>query len=51
MCFNKGQGFLPRETAQHHQVHINALVRQALLEAGISPNDVDCICYTKGPGF
>ena len=23
-----GQGFLPRETAWHHQQHINALVRQ-----------------------
>lgn len=46
-----GQGFLPRETAWHHQVHINALVRQALLEANISPNEVDCICYTKGPGM
>jgi N6-L-threonylcarbamoyladenine synthase len=25
-----GQGFLPRETAWHHQQHINALVRQVL---------------------
>lgn len=46
-----GQGFLPRETAWHHQSHINALVRLALQEAGISPSDIDCICYTKGPGM
>ena len=46
-----GQGFLPRETAWHHQKHVNALVRQALNEAGIDSLDIDCICYTKGPGM
>jgi len=46
-----GQGFLPRETAWHHQNHIVALVRLAINEANIQPNDIDCICYTKGPGM
>lgn len=46
-----GQGFLPRETAWHHQTHVNALVREALSEARIQPEDIDCICYTKGPGM
>jgi N6-L-threonylcarbamoyladenine synthase len=46
-----GQGFLPRETAWHHQKHVNAIVRAALDEANISPEDIDCICYTKGPGM
>ena len=46
-----GQGFLPRETAHHHQKHVNALVRLALTDAGIRPQDIDCICYTKGPGM
>jgi N6-L-threonylcarbamoyladenine synthase len=46
-----GQGFLPRETAWHHQVHVAALVREALREAGLKEADVDCICYTKGPGM
>lgn len=46
-----GQGFLPRETAWHHQQHVNALVRLALTEAKITPEEVDCICYTKGPGM
>jgi tRNA A37 threonylcarbamoyltransferase TsaD len=46
-----GQGFLPRETAWHHQTHINALVRAALVEAKIQPDEIDCICYTKGPGM
>eukprot|EP01040_Poterioochromonas_malhamensis_P008226 gene8226-8896_t len=30
-----GQGFLPRETAWHHQQHIVPLVREALSQAGI----------------
>ena len=47
-----GQGFLPRETAWHHQNHIVALVRLAMNEAQIqSTIDIDCICYTKGPGM
>ncbi|TMW63416.1 hypothetical protein Poli38472_002357 [Pythium oligandrum] len=46
-----GQGFLPRETAWHHQNHVNGIVRAALLEANISPKEIDCICYTKGPGM
>lgn len=46
-----GQGFLPRETAWHHQNNVVALVRQALLDARIEPNDIDCISFTKGPGM
>ena len=52
-----GQGFLPRETAWHHQAHIVALVRAALSEA--FPKDshadaaqrIDAISVTKGPGM
>ena len=46
-----GQGFLPRETAWHHQRHVAALVRAALLEAGVAPGDVGVVCFTKGPGM
>ncbi|KAH7682006.1 N6-L-threonylcarbamoyladenine synthase protein [Dioscorea alata] len=46
-----GHGFLPRETAQHHLQNLTRLLRSALDEAGISPADIDCICYTKGPGM
>ncbi|KUF99189.1 Calcium-dependent protein kinase 29 [Phytophthora nicotianae] len=46
-----GQGFLPRETAWHHQNHVVGIVRAALAEAGVSPKQLDCICYTKGPGM
>ncbi|KAL2507260.1 Actin-like ATPase superfamily protein [Forsythia ovata] len=46
-----GQGFLPRETAQHHLQHVLPLVKSALKEAQITPNEIDCLCYTKGPGM
>ncbi|CAL5354888.1 unnamed protein product [Camellia sinensis] len=46
-----GQGFLPRETAQHHLQHILPLIKSALKTAQITPNDIDCLCYTKGPGL
>jgi N6-L-threonylcarbamoyladenine synthase len=46
-----GQGFLPRETAWHHQNHVVGVVRAALDEAQIKPSQLDCVCYTKGPGM
>lgn len=46
-----GQGFLPRETAWHHQNHVVGVVRAALTEAGVKPSELDCVCYTKGPGM
>jgi len=50
-----GQGFLPKQTATHHQNYIVALVRAALLEA--FPDEehpeilISAICFTKGPGM
>lgn len=46
-----GEGFLPKDTAKHHRTHVARLVKQALAQAGIKIRDVDCICYTKGPGM
>mmetsp|Transcript_17150 Transcript_17150/g.23685 ORF Transcript_17150/g.23685 Transcript_17150/m.23685 type:complete len:338 (+) Transcript_17150:59-1072(+) len=46
-----GTGFLPRETALHHQEHILGLVKEALATADMKPEDLDCLCYTKGPGM
>jgi len=50
-----GHGFLPRETALHHQAHIVQLVRAALSEAfeGVEhpEKEISAICYTKGPGM
>jgi len=46
-----GEGFLPRDTAKHHQNHILAVLARALDEAEITMEDVDVLCYTKGPGM
>uniref|UniRef100_A0A1L8DTJ2 N(6)-L-threonylcarbamoyladenine synthase n=2 Tax=Nyssomyia neivai TaxID=330878 RepID=A0A1L8DTJ2_9DIPT len=46
-----GEGFLPRETAQHHRSKILELLKEALQDGNISPKDIDVICYTKGPGM
>ncbi|CAH1981269.1 unnamed protein product [Acanthoscelides obtectus] len=46
-----GEGFLPKETAQHHREHVLSVLKEALEGAGVKPQDVDVICYTKGPGM
>ncbi|CAK7264046.1 putative tRNA threonylcarbamoyladenosine biosynthesis protein kae1 [Sporothrix epigloea] len=46
-----GTGFLPRETAAHHRAMFVKVARRALADAGIRPQQVDCVCYTKGPGM
>lgn len=46
-----GEGFLPKDTAKHHRSWIVKLIKQSFKEAGITAIDVDCICYTKGPGM
>ncbi|KAH8683066.1 putative tRNA threonylcarbamoyladenosine biosynthesis protein kae1 [Tricladium varicosporioides] len=46
-----GEGFLPKDTAKHHRSWVVKLVKLAMAEAKVTINDVDCICYTKGPGM
>eukprot|EP00117_Sycon_ciliatum_P023624 scpid90692/ scgid3620/ Probable tRNA threonylcarbamoyladenosine biosynthesis protein osgep; t(6)A37 threonylcarbamoyladenosine biosynthesis protein osgep len=46
-----GEGFLPRDTAKHHQANILTVLDESLKESGISPQEIDCVCYTKGPGM
>ena len=46
-----GTGFLPKDTALHHRAWVVRLVKQALKQAGLVPQDVDVICYTRGPGM
>ena len=48
-----GTGFLPKDTARHHRSFFVRVAKQALADAGddISVADIDCICYTKGPGM
>lgn len=46
-----GTGFLPKDTAAHHRRWVVRLVKQAMKQAKVKLEDVDCICYTKGPGM
>ncbi len=42
------QGFLPKDTAAHHRVHIHRLLKLAFSAAGIHPSQLACIAYTRG---
>ncbi|TKA28854.1 tRNA N6-adenosine threonylcarbamoyltransferase [Salinomyces thailandicus] len=46
-----GTGFLPKDTAAHHRRWVVRLVKQAMKQAKVRLEDIDCICYTKGPGM
>ena len=46
-----GEGFLPKDTAKHHRAWVVRLVKQAMKQAKVTVNDINCICYTKGPGM
>ena len=41
-------GFLPRDTAKHHQDCVLKVLKEALDQANIKPNEIDVVCYTKG---
>ncbi|GAA5854674.1 hypothetical protein JCM8547_004932 [Rhodosporidiobolus lusitaniae] len=46
-----GEGFLPSDTARHHKRWIGEVVEKALKEGGKTMEDVDVVCFTKGPGM
>lgn len=46
-----GTGFLPKDTAEHHRRWVVRLVKQAVKQAGVTVEEIDCICFTKGPGM
>ncbi|THV04830.1 O-sialoglyco protein endopeptidase [Dendrothele bispora CBS 962.96] len=46
-----GEGFQPRDTALHHREWALKVISDCLSKAGVSIHDVDCICFTKGPGM
>jgi len=46
-----GEGFLPRDTANHHREWALKVIKDAVKQSGLSMHDLDCICYTKGPGM
>ncbi|KAK5107266.1 putative tRNA threonylcarbamoyladenosine biosynthesis protein kae1 [Meristemomyces frigidus] len=46
-----GTGFLPKDTAAHHRRWVVRLVKQAMAQAHVQLEDIDCICFTRGPGM
>ncbi|KAF8641086.1 hypothetical protein AX17_000730 [Amanita inopinata Kibby_2008] len=46
-----GEGFQPRDTALHHREWVLRVIKNSLKDAAASVHDLDCICYTKGPGM
>ncbi|KJA29250.1 hypothetical protein HYPSUDRAFT_32652 [Hypholoma sublateritium FD-334 SS-4] len=46
-----GEGFQPRDTALHHREWAFEVIKNSLSSANITLADLDCICYTKGPGM
>ena len=42
---------LPNATVKHRQRHVVHIVTADLLEAGITEENVNAICYTKGPSM
>ncbi|CAK9441179.1 uncharacterized protein LODBEIA_P50480 [Lodderomyces beijingensis] len=46
-----GEGFLPRDTARHHRNWVVRVIKKALATAKITGDDLDCICFTQGPGM
>lgn len=46
-----GTGFLPKDTARHHRAFFVQVAKRALADAGVTPAEIDCICYTRGPGM
>lgn len=44
-------GVIPELASRMHQVHIGAVVRQALADAGLQLDDLNGIAYTAGPGL
>ncbi|KAJ3890284.1 glycoprotease family-domain-containing protein [Lentinula edodes] len=46
-----GEGFQPRDTALHHREWALKIINDCLAKAGVSMHEIDCICFTKGPGM
>lgn len=44
-------GVVPEIASRHHLDNINPVIRQAILEAGITLADIDIVGVTKGPGL
>jgi len=45
------KGIIPAKVAEYHSKNVGLVIKRALKEAGISPNGIEAIGYTKGPGL
>jgi N6-L-threonylcarbamoyladenine synthase len=46
-----GEGFKPADTARHHNSVILQLTKQAFEDARMTHENIDIVCYTRGPGM
>jgi len=44
-------GVVPELASRAHQANIIPVVDQAIIQAGISANDIDAVAFTRGPGL
>jgi N6-L-threonylcarbamoyladenine synthase len=44
-------GVVPELASRAHQVNIVPVTHQAILKAGIIPDDIDAVAFTRGPGL
>ncbi len=47
----EGYGIVPMEAAKHHSDVAEQVLKKALEDAKISPNDIDLIAFSAGPGL
>lgn len=47
----EGSGIHPREASRHHAEESSSVLKDALVQAGVSMRDVDIIAYSAGPGL
>ncbi len=45
------KGMIPGDVANYHMDHVNEVISKALLAANISIDELEGVCYTKGPGI
>ncbi len=46
-----GSGIHPREASEFHSTNMPAAIEEAFQQAGIAPEEIDLISFTKGPGL
>lgn len=46
-----GHGFQPGDTARHHRLWILKVVAESIKRSGKTLEELNCICFTKGPGM